>query len=195
MSLTPAQRREVQAIIAQYGANKRGIIVSYQPDPPMVKCQIMPAPDPSEGPPTETGWIPYKSFATGLEGNGWSVVAPPQDNQQVLLICEEGDGQNYTAWGGYYSNVDTAPQGAAPGEIMFAHQSGSQVWLKADGSISFISANIAMAAPNGGNTTVDITGSLNVSVETTTAGKAFTPHTHPYSPGSGAQTETGAPQG
>jgi phage baseplate assembly protein gpV len=96
----------------------------------MVKVQIMPAPLDSEGPPPETGWIPYKTWATGLGGAGWCVVAPPQSGQQVLLICEESDGQNYTAWGGYYSDVDTAPQGAQPGEILLQHQSGSKLYLK-----------------------------------------------------------------
>ncbi len=159
MSLTPAQRREVQAMIAQYGANKRGIIIGYQAQPPRVKVQIMPPPDPPDVP-VETGWIPYLSGATGLEGNGWGIVTPPQARQQVLLICEEGDGQNYTAWGGYYSNVDGAPQGAAPGEIMLGHQSGSRVWLKTDGSLSFISATVNIEGPNGGDATVNITGNL-----------------------------------
>jgi phage baseplate assembly protein gpV len=130
MSFTPSQRREIQSIVALMGANKRGIVTSYQPAPPMVKVQIMPAPLDSEGPPPETGWIPYKTWATGLGGAGWCVVAPPQSGQQVLLICEESDGQNYTAWGGYYSDVDTAPQGAQPGEILLQHQSGSKLYLK-----------------------------------------------------------------
>ncbi len=129
MSFTPSQRREIQSIVALMGANKRGIVTSYQPAPPMVKVQIMPAPLDSEGPPPETGWIPYKTWATGLGGAGWCVVAPPQSGQQVLLICEESDGQNYTAWGGYYSDVDTA-QGAQPGEILLQHQSGSKLYLK-----------------------------------------------------------------
>jgi hypothetical protein len=100
MNLSAVQRREIQSVIGLTGANRRGIITSYQPAPPMVKVQIMPAPPASDGPPPESGWIPYKSWATGLGGMGWSVVAPPQSGQQVLLICEEADGQNYTAWGG-----------------------------------------------------------------------------------------------
>ncbi len=191
MNLTPAQRQEIIAIIGQTGANKRGIVTSYQASPPMVKAQIMPAPPESEGPPPETGWIPYKSFATGLNGNGWAVVAPPQAGQQVLLICEEADGENYVAWGGYYSDVDPAPQGAQSGEILFAHQSGARLHLNVDGSITVNTAKLSIAGPNGDNTQISITGSLTVSEEATIAGKAFTPHTHPYTPGNGSPTQTG----
>jgi phage baseplate assembly protein gpV len=135
MNFTACQRREIQSIVALIGANKRGIVTSYQPSPPMVKVQIMPAPPEGDGPPAETGWIPFQSWASGLGGGGWCVVAPPQSGQQVLLLCEEGDGQNYSAWGGYFSEVDAAPQGAAAGEILLQHQSGSQLYLKADGTI------------------------------------------------------------
>jgi phage baseplate assembly protein gpV len=145
MSLTMTQRREVQSIVALMGANRRGIVTSYQPAPPMVKVQIMPAPPETEGPPPETGWIPYKSWATGVGGLGWCVVAPPQSGQQVLLISEEADGQNYTAWGGYYSDVDIAPQGAQPGEILLQHQSGSQLYLKKDGTILLAAATVVVS--------------------------------------------------
>jgi len=144
MSLTAVQRREIQSVIGLSGANRRGIITSYQPAPPMVKVQIMPAPPASEGPPPESGWIPYMSWATGLGGTGWSVVAPPQSGQQVLLICEEADGQNYTAWGGYYADVDAAPQGSQPGEILFQHQSGSQLHLQEDGTILLVAATVVV---------------------------------------------------
>ncbi len=142
MSFTAAQRREIQSIIALVGVNKRGIITSYQPSPPMVKVQIMPAPPESEGPPAETGWIPYKSWATGLGGIGWCAIAPPQSGQQVLLVCEEGDGQNYSAWGGYYSDQDSAPQGAQAGEVLLQHQSGSQLHLRQDGTIMLVAADV-----------------------------------------------------
>ena len=177
MTFTHEQRREIQAIVMTAGANKRGIITSYQPAPPLVKVQIMPPPPDGSTPP-ETGWIPYKSWATGLEGTGWSVVAPPQVGQQVLLICEEADGGNFTAWGGYYSEVDPAPQGAQPGEIMFAHQTGAQLYLKADGTMTLLASTLNIAGPAGAKATVNISGSLNVSDETTTAGIAFTPHIH-----------------
>lgn len=151
MGFSAGQRREIQSIFALMGASKRGIITSYQPSPPMVKVQIMPAPPQDEGPPAETGWIPFQSWASGLGGTGWSVVAPPQVGQQVLLISEEADGQNYSAWGGYYSDVDIAPQGAEAGEILLQHQSGSQLYLKEDGTI-------VLAA-----TTVLVNGNLAVS--------------------------------
>lgn len=165
MSFTDAQKREIQAIIGQRGTNRRGLVTSYQPQPPMVKVQIVPFPTPPAKP-TETGWIPYKTFATGLAGNGWSVVAPPQADQQVLLICEEGDGQNYTAWGGYYSDADPAPTGAQAGEIMFSHQSGSMLHLQADGTILLVSATVVVSgdmAVSGTVSAADVIVAGNVS--------------------------------
>jgi phage baseplate assembly protein gpV len=166
MRLTAAQRREVQSIVALMGANRRGIITSYQPAPPMVKVQIMPAPPASDGPPPETGWIPYKSWATGLGGSGWCVVAPPQAGQQVLLICEEADGENYTAWGGYYSDADPAPQGAQSGEILMQHQSGAQFYLQADGTIVLAAATVIVngdLAVSGTISAADVTVADNIS--------------------------------
>ncbi len=185
MTFSDAQRNEIIALVQQFGANRRGIVTSYQPQPPMAKVTLQP-----EG--IETGWLPV---LTQWVGNGWGMIAPLQAGDQVKLTCEEADGQNYAIAGRYYSEADAAPEGAGPGELWLVHETGATFALKADGSISLITATLNIEAPGGGNATVNLTGSLNVSVETTTAGKAFTPHTHPYVPGSGSETETGPPQG
>ncbi len=167
MNFTPAQRRELQSIVALRGANRRGIITSYQSSPPMVKVQIMPAPA-GNGPPAETGWIPFQSWASGLGGAGWCVVAPPQCGQQVLLLCEEADGQHYSAWGGYYSDLDGAPQGAKAGEILLRHQSGAQLYLQEDGSILLTSATVVVngdLAVSGTISATDVIVAGNVSAQ------------------------------
>jgi len=194
MSLTASERRQAQAIGAMMGANKRGIVTSYQSTPPMVKVQIMPGPPAADGPPPESGWIPYMTFATGLGGKGWSVVAPPQAGQQVLLVNEEADGQHFTAWGGYYSDPDPAPEGAGPGEILFAHESGSRLQLNGSGSISIVVQTLEIVAPNGGDAQVTVVGSISVSKESVVNGIPFSPHTHSYIPGDGPQIQTSKPE-
>ena len=149
----------------------------------------------------ETGWLPVLS---PWSANGWGIVIPLAEGDQVLLVCEEADGQNYAIKGRYFSDVDAAPSTLpVAGEFFMQSKGGAQLYFKADGSVSIVTPTalnvqaptVNIAAANGGNAIVNITGSLNVSVETTTNGKAFTPHTHPYNPGGGAQTETGIPQG
>jgi phage baseplate assembly protein gpV len=191
MHLTDGMKQEIAAMIQQYGANRRGLVVSYQAQPPMAKVQFQPAPPESDGAAAETGWIPVLSHWVGP---GWGMHTPLQAGDQVLLVCEEADGMNYAVAGRYYSDADQAPPAEA-GECHLVHSSGAAISLNADGSISLLTHTLNITAPGGGNATVNITGSLNVSVETTTAGKAFTPHTHPYLPGTGGQIETGPPQG
>lgn len=194
MSFTDAQRREIAAIASLSAANRSGIVTSWQATPPMAKVQIMPW-NPADGAPPETGWIPVLSSAAGYLGNGWRVLMPPMIGAQAFIQPEVGDAQNWVVTGFYFSDVDPAPIGAEPGEIMIQNETGSLLHLQAGGAISMVTPTLNIAAPNGGDATVNITGSLNVTVETTTAGIAFTPHTHPYVPGGNPPTQTGEPQG
>jgi phage baseplate assembly protein V len=167
------------------GVARRGIVVNFDAASFRARVTIQPSG-------MTTGWLPVLSPWVGA---GWGLVMPLQLNDQVLVLAEDGDSGNGVIVGRYFSDVDAPPQGVGGGEFLLRHDSGSQLLFKADGSVSLMAAVLDIAAPGGGNATVNITGSLNVSVETTTAGKAFTPHSHPYLPGTGGQTQTGAPQG
>jgi phage baseplate assembly protein gpV len=194
MSFTDAERREIAAVASLSAANRSGIVTGWQAVPPMAKVQIMPW-DPADGTPPETGWIPVLSSAAGFLGNGWRVLIPPMIGAQAFIQPEVGNAQNWVITGFYFSDVDPAPAGAQPGEIMIENENGAQVYLKADGAITLVTPTLNIGAPNGGEATVNITGSLNVTRETTTADIAFTPHTHPYNPGGNPETQTGEPQG
>jgi phage baseplate assembly protein gpV len=194
MSLTDAERREIGAIASLSAANRAGIVTSWQASPPMAKVQIMPW-DPADGPAPETGWIPVLSSAAGYLGNGWRLLIPPMIGAQAFIQPEVGNAQNWVITGFYFSDVDSAPSGAQPGEIMIENENGAQVYLQSGGVITLITPTLNIAAPGGEDATVNITGSLNVSRETTTADIAFTPHTHPYVPGGNPETQTGEPQG
>ena len=160
----------------------------------MAKVQIMPW-DPADGTPPETGWIPVLSSAAGYLGNGWRVSMPPMIGTQAFIQPEVGDAQNWVITGFYFSDIDPAPAGAGPGEILIQNESGARVYLQAGGGIALVTPALNISAPDGGNATVNITGSLNVTVETTIADIAFTPHTHSYIPGGNPETQTGEPQG
>jgi phage baseplate assembly protein gpV len=194
MSFTDAQRREILAIASLSAANRSGIVTSWQASPPMAKVQIMPW-DPANGTPPETGWIPVLSSAAGFLGNGWRVLMPPMIGAQVFIQPEVGDAQNWVITGFYFSDVDTAPMGARAGEIMIENESGAQFYLQAGGAVSVVTPTLNISAPSGGQALVNINGSLNVTVETTTAGIAFTPHTHLYNPGGDPEARTGEPRG
>lgn len=194
MSFTDAQRREIAAIASLSAANRSGIVTSWQASPPMAKVQIMPW-DPADGTAPETGWIPVLSSAAGYLGLGWRVLLPPMIGAQAFIQPEVGDAQNWVITGFYFSDIDPAPSGAQPGEILIENESGARCYLQAGGAISVVTPTLNIAAPGGGDATVNITGALNVSVETTTAGIAFTPHTHPYIPGGNPPRQSGEPQG
>jgi hypothetical protein len=190
MSFSDAERREIGAIASLSAANRSGIVTSWQAVPPMAKVQIMPW-DPADGTAPETGWIPVLSSAAGVLGNGWRVLIPPMIGAQAFIQPEVGNAQNWVITGFYFSDVDSAPAGAKPGEIMIENENGAQ----ADGVITLVTPTLNIAAPGGGDATVNITGSLNVTRETTTADIAFMPHTHPYIPGGNPEAQTGEPQG
>jgi phage baseplate assembly protein gpV len=194
VSFTDAQRREITAIASLSAANRSGLVTSWQAAPPMAKVQIMPW-DPADGTPPETGWIPVLSSAAGFLGNGWRILMPPMVGAQAFIQPEVGDAQNWVITGFYFSDVDLPPTGAKAGEILIENETGAQFYLQAGGAVSVATPTLTISAPGGGDATVNITGSLNVSVETTTAGIAFTPHSHLYIPGGNPATQTGKPEG
>ena len=99
----------------------------------------------------ETGWLPVLS---PWVGNGWGMVVPLSVGDQVLLICEEGEGQNYAIKGRYYSDVDVTPSTQpVAGEFFMQSESGAQLYFKADGSIQMVAG------------TVKVTGNLEVTGE------------------------------
>lgn len=164
--LTDRMKEEVMSLIAQSGVNRRGIIIAYQPQPPMVKAQIMPAPE--SGDPIETGWIPLIS---PWLGPGWGVLAPPPIGAQTLLVCEEADGANYVAHGLYYSDADQAPEGVQTGEFLIQHETGSLVKFNSDGSITICCTNLNVSAPGGESGTININGNVILNGEINSTGE------------------------
>jgi len=156
MTFNAAQKNEMAAFNGQAGATRRGLVLTYQQQPPMAKVLLQPEN-------IETGWLPVLS---PWSANGWGIVIPLAANDQVLLVCEEADGQNYAIWGRYYSDADAAPATLpVAGEFFMQSQGGAQLYFKADGSVVLATTTLKISAPGGGNATVNITGTLQVTGE------------------------------
>jgi phage baseplate assembly protein V len=78
-----------------------------------------------------SGWLPILSQWVG---NGWGMVALPAPGDQVLLVPQEGDGEQGIIVGKVFS-VKQVPPAAPVGEFWLVHQSGSFLKLCNDGTI------------------------------------------------------------
>jgi phage baseplate assembly protein gpV len=178
--LQAAQARGVVGQMSQFGAPRFGLVASFNPQTYCAKVMIQPEN-------TLTGWLPILS---SWVGSGWGFVAPLIPGQQVLVLPDRNDAQQGVIAGVLFSDVDTPPNTAAAGEILFLHQTGSFLTLKNDGSVD-------ITAPSGLNINgnVAVTGTITASGDVIGAGISLDNHEHPYFPGTGGSTLTGKGQG
>jgi hypothetical protein len=78
-----------------------------------------------------SGWLPILSHWVG---NGWGMICPPNPGDQVLLVPQEGDGEQGVIIGRTYSLTQMPPK-APSGEFWLIHQSGSFLKICNDGTI------------------------------------------------------------
>lgn len=178
--LMAAQARGVVGQVSQFGAPRFGLVASFNPQTYCAKVTIQPEN-------TLTGWLPVLSSWVGV---GWGFVAPLPLGVQVLVLPDRNDAQQGVIAGVLFSDVDTPPNSAAAGEILFRHQSGAFLTLKNDGSVD-------INAPGGMNITgnVAVTGSITASGDVIGAGISLDNHEHPYTPGTSGSALTGKGQG
>lgn len=98
-----------------------------------------------------TGWLPISSASVGA---GFGLISPPSEGDQVLVLPQEGDHENWCIVGRVFStkaqpaNVPSASLGGGDleggpktpiqsGEIGLVSKSGAVIRLCADGSIYF----------------------------------------------------------
>lgn len=141
------------------GTLRRGTVSSFDPTRMAVKCLLQPDE-------IETGWCPVLAQWVG---NGWGIVSPPSEGEQVALMPEEGDSNNLVVIGRYFSNVAQPPQ-ATPGDLWLIHQSGCFIKLLAGGDI----ASKGAWSHDG---TFDATGEITAK-SGTAASVTVTGHTH-----------------
>lgn len=80
-----------------------------------------------------SGWLP---ILTQWVGNGWGMVMPPSPGDQVVLVAQSGDSDNYMIAGRVYAQQGgVAPPPAPSGELWLVHQSGAYIKLLNSGGI------------------------------------------------------------
>jgi hypothetical protein len=107
------------------GQARFGLVSSVNPGQGTARVTIQP-----EG--VLSGWLPILSPWVGA---GWGLSCPPSPGDQVLVVWQEGDGENGVIVGRAWSEQATPPGGAA-GELWMVHRSGSFLRLMNDGSIA-----------------------------------------------------------
>lgn len=83
---------------------------------------------------TETGWLPV---GTMLAGNGYGVVALPEDDTEVTVIFDNGDINSGKIILCNFNNHDSPPEGMKPGEIFASSKGGASIKLDKSGQIIF----------------------------------------------------------
>ena len=78
-----------------------------------------------------SGWLPILSQWVG---SGWGMACPPAPGDQVLLVPQEGDGEQGIIIGRVFS-LKQMPPPAPDGEFWLVHTSGSFFKLCNDGTI------------------------------------------------------------
>lgn len=78
-----------------------------------------------------SGWLPTLSVWVG---QGWGMVCPPTPGDQVLLIAQEGDGEQGVIVGRAYS-AEALPPKTPSGEFWLVHRTGSFLKLCNDGTV------------------------------------------------------------
>lgn len=81
-----------------------------------------------------TGWLPVLSPWVGA---GWGMWAPPGVGDQVMVLPQEGEMEHGAVVARCWS-AGAAPPGAAAGEMVLRHGSGSEVRLAADGTVRVV---------------------------------------------------------
>lgn len=128
-----AQKLHAGNMTMHGGEMRLAVVTSYDPTKVAVKAMIQP-----EG--VQSGWIPVACDGVGQA----AVIVPPSINDQIIVIPQEGDAQQWVMIGRLFSNAAPPPQSTftnapiQPGEIgIFAgstmlHLKADGAWLKGD---------------------------------------------------------------
>ena len=101
-----------------------GIISSVDPVKFTARVTIQP-----EG--VLSGWLPV---ASPWVGSGWGIVCPPLPGDQVIIVWQEGDGEQGIIVGRLWS-ANALPPPTPSGELWLMHSTGSFIKLLNNGSI------------------------------------------------------------
>ena len=126
------------------GRPKHGLVTSYDLNNYLVKVQIQPEN-------FETGWIP---ICTLMAGNGFGIYFGPSQNDQAVVLFQDGDWDSGFCIGFLPSDVDQPPS-VPSGEIHVVHKAGSSLIFTNDGKVALSTAS---------DLNVTVAGALNATV-------------------------------
>jgi len=90
----------------------------------------------------ETGWLP---IGTLLAGNGYGIIAIPEQGTEVTVVFDNGDLHNGKVILANFNGTDQPPSGMNPGEILVQAKSGAKIKLDKNGNISLNEGTAAVA--------------------------------------------------
>jgi phage baseplate assembly protein gpV len=175
-ALLNAHKLAAQGIAARTAAPRYGVVQSVDPANHAAKVTVQP-----EG--VLTGWLPVLTHSMG---NGWGIVSLPTPGTQVMLLPQEGDGEEWAVGGRVFDTEALPPKVAAaingstsnaqPGEIALVSEKGGVIRLAADGSI-YMLGNVNIQ----GNLIVsgDISDKNNVHSTLDVLRQDYNTHLHP----------------
>lgn len=126
-------RREVERALRDRGVTLHGTICAYDPATYRAKVKLQP-----DG--VISNWMPIGSMWVG---NGWGIVAPPQNSTQVQVVFQEEDKDSGVITQNLYDDINAPPVGSpqvAQGECLLFHSSGSYIKLANTGNLILNSA-------------------------------------------------------
>jgi phage baseplate assembly protein V len=120
-----------QQAVSLAAAPRFAIVDAYDPNTYRATVVLSPSPD---GKTPLSGYMPV---LTGYMGNGWGVVAPLQQGDQVVVVFVQNHPDQGVILGRIYDRPHPPPkradtQAAAAGEIVLVHASGSRIQLTED---------------------------------------------------------------
>ncbi|MDR3736029.1 MAG: phage baseplate assembly protein V [Acidobacteriaceae bacterium] len=115
-----------QGLDRQMGQPRFGIVASVNPNDYTARVFVQPDN-------VLSGWLP---IASQWIGNGWGLVCPPSQGDQVIVVPHDGDADNMVIIGRVYAaQGGVTPPPAPSGEFWLVHQSGSYIKLLNSGGI------------------------------------------------------------
>lgn len=168
-------------MMQSYGQARFGMVKEYNPETNYVRVAYY-------NPETEdddlmSGWLPYLVPFLGFgddtehpgDGKPWGLVCPPNVNQRVIVMAQQGDFNNGLVIGGYYSEISPVPtvddEYTEDGEYLIKHKSGSYIKFFNDGSVT-IYADKTLNFHSGEDTNMKVGGNLTVEVDGSISVKA-----------------------
>ncbi len=120
-------KRVVIGMLRQMAHPRYGVVQSFNPNDHTARVLMQPTGQLS-------GWLPV---ATQWVGNGWGMFSPPSPGDQVTLIPQEGDADNYIVQGRVFAlQGGVVPLAAQSGEFWLVHKSGAFIKLLNSGGIA-----------------------------------------------------------